>query len=71
VKILIVGESSVGKSSVMFRFVYDKFNGEIKPTYGCDFLSKMIEKEGKIYKTLLWDTAGQESNFKKLIFSRI
>jgi small GTP-binding protein len=61
VKILIIGESAVGKSSIMHRYVSDEFF-LVKPTIGSDFLTKMIEKEGKIYKTVLWDTAGQERN---------
>ena len=67
-KILILGDSAVGKTSLMERFVNDQFSALYKPTIGADFLCKDIEvtlTSGQKAKTKLqiWDTAGQEQWF--------
>ncbi|KAJ2785305.1 hypothetical protein H4R18_000629 [Coemansia javaensis] len=61
-KILFVGDSNVGKSSILLRFTDDVFlpPDETSATIGVDFKVKMHEVGGKRYKLLLWDTAGQE-----------
>ena len=59
-KILIIGESSVGKSSLLLRFVDDKFDAEQPATIGVDFKVKTVEIDGNRVKLAIWDTAGQE-----------
>jgi Ras-related protein Rab-18 len=59
VKILLVGDSGVGKSSLLMRFIDDTFE-EVSPTVGVDFKLKMLNVEGKKLKLTVWDTAGQE-----------
>lgn len=59
-KILVIGESGVGKSSLVSRFVDDKFDAEIPATLGVDFRVKSINIDGSIVKLAIWDTAGQE-----------
>ena len=59
VKILLVGDSGVGKSSLLMRFTEDAFE-EVSPTVGVDFKLKMMDVDGKRLKLTVWDTAGQE-----------
>lgn len=59
VKILLVGDSGVGKSSLLMRFIEDSFE-EVSPTVGVDFKLKMMTVDGKRLKLTVWDTAGQE-----------
>ncbi|KAI0988275.1 hypothetical protein GJ496_003314 [Pomphorhynchus laevis] len=59
-KILIVGESAVGKSSMMLKYVDNIFTGIYISTIGVDFKSKSIEIGDYLCKIQIWDTAGQE-----------
>ncbi|XP_066925649.1 ras-related protein Rab-18-like [Clytia hemisphaerica] len=59
-KILIIGESGVGKSSLLIRFTDDTFDPEISATIGVDFKVKTVNIDGNKLKLALWDTAGQE-----------
>ncbi|KAG4065863.1 hypothetical protein HA402_012541 [Bradysia odoriphaga] len=59
-KILIIGESGVGKSSLMLRFTEDEFDSEQALTIGVDFKTKVINVDGVNVKLAIWDTAGQE-----------
>uniref|UniRef100_A0A914PRQ4 small monomeric GTPase n=1 Tax=Panagrolaimus davidi TaxID=227884 RepID=A0A914PRQ4_9BILA len=59
-KILIIGESGVGKSSLMLRFVDDTFDPEISATIGVDFRVTTINIDNNFVKLAIWDTAGQE-----------
>ncbi|XP_057307308.1 ras-related protein Rab-18-like [Hydractinia symbiolongicarpus] len=59
-KILIIGESGVGKSSLLLRFTDDTFDPDIGATIGVDFKVKTIDIDGNKMKLALWDTAGQE-----------
>eukprot|EP00397_Hematodinium_sp_SG-2012_P033263 GEMP01035517.1.p1 GENE.GEMP01035517.1~~GEMP01035517.1.p1 ORF type:complete len:201 (+),score=25.62 GEMP01035517.1:34-636(+) len=59
-KILIIGDSSVGKSSLMLRFCDDAFNEKQLSTIGVDFKVKYMVENGKRLKMAIWDTAGQE-----------
>ncbi|KAI6203697.1 Ras domain containing protein [Aphelenchoides besseyi] len=59
-KILIVGESGVGKSSLMLRFVDDTFDEEMAATIGVDFRVTTMNIDGNVVKLAIWDTAGQE-----------
>jgi Ras-related protein Rab-5C len=62
-KVVIVGDSSVGKTSILFRFVFDKFDEHNLPTLGAGFKTQdvpFIDEDGREGKTKmnLWDTAG-------------
>ncbi|KAG0439166.1 Ras-related protein Rab-13 [Dictyocoela muelleri] len=59
-KILILGESSVGKTSILCRFKDDVFRYSRMNTIGIDFVSKTIDINNKPVKLQIWDTAGQE-----------
>lgn len=58
-KILLIGNSGVGKSSLLLRFTAGKFD-DMGPTIGVDFKVKMLSLQGKRLKLTIWDTAGQE-----------
>ncbi|KAI9245308.1 small GTPase superfamily [Sporodiniella umbellata] len=62
IKLLMIGNSHVGKSSLLLRFTDDTFLGpeETSATIGVDFKVSMIERGDKRYKLTIWDTAGQE-----------
>ncbi|KAK0046419.1 Ras- protein Rab-22A [Biomphalaria glabrata] len=60
VKVCLLGESGVGKSSIVMRFVADKFKNALESTIGASFMTKTIFVEGNTYKFQIWDTAGQE-----------
>ncbi|KYR03006.1 Rab GTPase [Tieghemostelium lacteum] len=59
-KFLIIGDPSVGKSCLLYRFTDNKFKNQSTHTIGVDFASKVIEVGGKPVKLQIWDTAGQE-----------
>ena len=59
VKLLLVGDSGVGKSSLLVRFTDDVFEDQ-SPTIGVDFKLKYLNARGKRLKLTVWDTAGQE-----------
>lgn len=59
-KILIIGESGVGKSSLMLRFTEDDFDKDQALTIGVDFKTKIVEIDNVKVKLAIWDTAGQE-----------
>jgi len=59
-KLLIIGESGVGKSSLLLRFTDDAFDHEQAATIGVDFKVKTIHINGDKVKLAIWDTAGQE-----------
>lgn len=59
-KLLIIGDSGVGKSSILLRFCDDEFNEKQASTIGVDFKTKILQLRGKKLKLALWDTAGQE-----------
>ena len=60
VKLLLVGDSGVGKSSLLLRFSEDTFEEDQSPTIGVDFKLKFLNLDGKRLKLTVWDTAGQE-----------
>jgi Ras-related protein Rab-7A len=59
-KVIILGDSGVGKTSLMNKFVNDKFSKQYKATIGADFLTKEILIDDKLITMQIWDTAGQE-----------
>ncbi|CAF1077561.1 unnamed protein product, partial [Didymodactylos carnosus] len=59
-KLLLIGDSGVGKTCILFRFSDDSFNASFISTIGIDFKIKTIELDGRKIKLQIWDTAGQE-----------
>uniref|UniRef100_A0A667YPF4 small monomeric GTPase n=1 Tax=Myripristis murdjan TaxID=586833 RepID=A0A667YPF4_9TELE len=59
-KLLLIGDSGVGKTCLLFRFSEDSFNTTFISTIGIDFKIRTIEMNGKRVKLQIWDTAGQE-----------
>lgn len=57
---MLIGDSGVGKSSLLSRFTRNEFNLESKSTIGVEFATRSIEVDGKTIKAQIWDTAGQE-----------
>lgn len=67
-KILIIGDSSVGKTSVLLRFVDDMYSPEFQTTIGVDFKIANLNINNKVIKLQLWDTAGQD-RFRNIVAS--
>jgi len=67
-KIIIVGNSGVGKTSISYRIKTGEFNAVSQPTLGFDYLSFYIKYKNKILKLEVWDTCGQEA-YRSLIKS--
>lgn len=59
-KIILVGDSGVGKSSLLLRYCEDSYSESFISTIGVDFKIKNVEIDKKLVKLQLWDTAGQE-----------
>lgn len=59
-KILLIGDSGVGKSCILLRFSEDSFTSSFITTIGIDFKIRTVEIDGKRVKLQIWDTAGQE-----------
>jgi len=64
-KVVVIGDSSVGKSNLIERYTKDTFKEETKTTIGVEFGHKTIKVDDKVIKAQIWDTAGQE-RFKAL-----
>lgn len=60
IKLMLLGDSGVGKSSLMLRFCDNEFDSNMLSTTGVDYKTKTLEIDGKRYKITIWDTAGQE-----------
>lgn len=59
-KIVLIGDSGVGKSNLLSRFTRNEFCLESKSTIGVEFATRSIQVDGKTLKAQIWDTAGQE-----------
>lgn len=59
-KVVLIGDSGVGKSNLLSRFTRNEFNPDSKSTIGVEFATRSIEVDGKTVKAQIWDTAGQE-----------
>ena len=59
-KLIIVGDTNVGKTNIMSKYIKDQFNITSKSTIGVEFGTKILELENKKIKAQIWDTAGQE-----------
>ncbi|XP_063706692.1 ras-related protein Rab-7a [Culicoides brevitarsis] len=59
-KVIILGDSSVGKTSLMNQYVNKRFSNQYKATIGADFLTKEVVIDDRVVTMQIWDTAGQE-----------
>ncbi|PVZ99692.1 hypothetical protein BB558_004273 [Smittium angustum] len=59
-KVVLIGDSGVGKSNLLSRFTRNEFNLESKSTIGVEFATRGIQVDDKTIKAQIWDTAGQE-----------
>ena len=64
-KYIIIGDSAVGKSNLLLRYIDNKFNENHVLTLGVEFAAKNIQIEEQIFRMQIWDTAGQE-NFRSI-----
>ncbi|KAG8191109.1 hypothetical protein JTE90_010033 [Oedothorax gibbosus] len=60
VKLCVLGDSGVGKSCIVQRFVHNTFNPSVESTIGASFMTKCLVVDDSTYKFNIWDTAGQE-----------
>lgn len=59
-KVVLVGDSGVGKTNLLSRFTRNEFNAESKSTIGVEFATRNVQIKGKTIRAQIWDTAGQE-----------
>lgn len=59
-KVVLIGDSGVGKSNLLSRFTKNEFSLESKSTIGVEFATRSIHVDDKVVKAQIWDTAGQE-----------
>merc|ERR1711990_959953 len=59
-KVVLIGDSGVGKSNLLTRFTRDEFKSDSKSTIGVEFATQTIQVDKKTIKAQIWDTAGQE-----------
>ncbi|KAJ0964876.1 hypothetical protein J5N97_026014 [Dioscorea zingiberensis] len=59
-KVVLIGDSGVGKSNLLSRFTRNDFSLESKSTIGVEFAARSLNIDGKVIKAQIWDTAGQE-----------
>jgi Ras-related protein Rab-11A len=70
-KLVLIGDSGVGKSNLLSRFTRNEFNLESKSTIGVEFATKSLTVDAKVIKAQIWDTAGQERSLFFSTFSLI
>ncbi|KAL0903906.1 hypothetical protein M5K25_025969 [Dendrobium thyrsiflorum] len=59
-KVVLIGDSGVGKSNLLSRFTRNEFSLESKSTIGVEFATRSVNVDSKVIKAQIWDTAGQE-----------
>ena len=59
-KLVLIGDSGVGKTNILSRYINNEFSLATQPTVGVEYGSKIIKKDDKSIKLQIWDTAGQE-----------
>jgi small GTP-binding protein len=60
IKVVLLGSSGVGKSSLLYRYVTNGWDDDIQATLGAAFMDKQVTYKGRTMKFQIWDTAGQE-----------
>ena len=58
-KVVVIGDSGVGKSNLLSRFTRNEFHLDSKSTIGVEFATRSIQHDGKIIKAQIWDTGAQ------------
>jgi len=59
-KVVVIGDSAVGKTQILSRFSKNEFCFDSKSTIGVEFQTRTVTVNGKVIKAQIWDTAGQE-----------
>ena len=59
-KVVVIGDSAVGKTQILSRFAKNEFCFDSKSTIGVEFKTRTVTINGKVIKAQIWDTAGQE-----------
>ncbi|CAM8982819.1 unnamed protein product [Rhodiola kirilowii] len=67
-KLVLIGDSGFGKSNLLSRFTKNEFNLESKSTIRVEFATRSLNVDGKIIKSHIWDTVGQERSPLFLFF---
>jgi Ras-related protein Rab-11A len=67
-KVVLIGDSGVGKSNLLSRFTRNEFSLESKSTIGVEFATRSIHVDEKVVKAQIWDTAGQERSIQLSFF---
>ncbi|CAG7907827.1 unnamed protein product [Brassica rapa] len=65
-KVVLTGDSGVGKSNLLSRFTKNDFSHDSRSTIGVEFATRSIQVDDKIVKAQLWHTAGQESRYRAI-----
>ena len=65
-KVVLIGDSGVGKSNLLSRFTKNEFSVETKSTIGVEFATRSIQVDDKVVKAQIWDTAGQERSDRSI-----
>ena len=65
-KVIVVGNSNVGKTSIVNRFVGDRFDPNYKATVAADFQTKILEIRGNEIRLQMWDLVGMDTNFANI-----
>ena len=59
-KVILLGDASVGKTSLLNKYIKNEFSLNYKTTIGADFLTKTLTRENSLVNLQIWDTAGSE-----------
>ena len=65
-KIIMLGNSSVGKTSIVNRFIGDRFQQDCKATIGPDYQFKLLRMQGNEVRLEVWDLVGMDTSYKGL-----
>ena len=65
-KIIMLGNSSVGKTSIVNRFIGDRFLNDYKATIGPDYQFKLLQMQGNEVRLEIWDLVGMDTSYKGL-----
>jgi small GTP-binding protein len=68
-KIVLIGDSGVGKSCLLTRFADDTYHDATLSTIGVDFKFRNTDIQGRVVKLQIWDTAGTSATYTTLIFN--
>ena len=60
IKVILLGETGVGKTSIIKRYYEDEFDSNVSSSFSCSYVDKDVEVDRKTYKLIIWDTIGQE-----------